>query len=1585
MTIYHKTMKVYGAALLIMFLVTGCNSGGDMDISSTSQQQVNVDENLDEVSGPVQAILGPLAGAHIRAYQITDLINPVEGPITANESLTDMDKAGSFSLSLSGISGDEWILLSATGGQDIDADDDGTIDPVPTDNSGTIRALAKAKDWRTEGTINILSELAYQQVKDSVEQGDTTDLESNLQYIADTLIQSDLNDDGVIDYQDLGNFKPSNAQHISRLKFDYQTLFENGSSGQSLIGTILNGGGDTAFSTEITRIFSDRLKPPSGIAVDITPPSFPGIQLIVANDADQVTMAWLAASDNVSSSQNISYQIHKSTTADFNPDDTTLDSILVGETSAEVMGLETGTTYYFLVVALDQAGNQSTERDYQVATTHSQPVERTDQTLQTSSDLHLGQPTEIQEDGSYTFASSADSQPPEEGAILVGTDSENSYLRKVESVSVSGSEITVQTSQAALTDLVKEGRVQSNIVLFDVNEAAANTDPTSNTNPVSGTQTVRSARYLPNMPTTKTMSWKNGLLTATQVDYVQKNKPALIHSSRKYANATENQSESAFLDDEDTPSIQLSTSTYNVLKPFQSLNLDVVARLMEYGESLDELSLVSFSAGSSASFGLLSDESELKRGLFTWTPDSSHISQDPYIAIFLASGRKKDCSFFCTVEVEVEVSIFVEGSGGYNSESSEDSNNSITMDADFSLKPSMRTDVIFSDEEVESAHISIAGNINFNATLLYKYNQINHYEATKPLFKRTFTSVYSVGVVPVIQEITFSLEAQFTSDVKAVIETEAVAKASSHIEFGVMYDSASKVWTPISSAGFDPTIEVQVMANGKLTAEVRLIPTIEVKFYKIATAGLSVEPYVRGEVAGKNETGIDLLEGEIIGGGYRLTKLDFFVGVDVNVYADLSVFNFTIFRYPEEDRETIWDDTFDVFSLPSLVINIDGAPRIDAPSLHLTAKTVDGIRNPFDESSIIWKADPSTYMITTNHDNRRLATFTPRENVEYTIYLIGKGTELGDLGRQYATYTVDMSDGDHDGIPSAWEAFYNLDPANSMDAISDNDGDLASNLDEYLAGTDPNDAQSTPELTPPQAPINIQATDGDEKITVSWDAVTDATSYTLFWSTTSGEFTNEQSVADITATSYEWESPNSEQTYYFSIASVNMSGTGDASTVEVSVVPNHSPTATITAPVDGTELSVSDSVTFTGSGNDQEDGNSVSLAWQSSLDGVLGTGSSLPWSGLSQGTHQITLTATDSTGATGSISVNITVNAGSTASPTASFTVAPSSGDAFTFQFDASASSDPEDATSVLQVRWDWSNDGEWDTDYSTTHTATHTYSSAGSHTVKMEVMDTSGLTALASQSITVSSENYTGETYTNSLGMTFNSIPSGTFMMGCEGQDGTSGYSCGSSESPKHEVTITQSFYMQTTEITQGQWRAVMGNDPSYFSNCGDDCPVEKVSWNDIQEFLTTLNGMGQGTYRLPTEAEWEYAARAGTTTTYSFGDDPNQLGDYAWYSSNSSSTTHPVATKLPNPWGLYDMHGNVWEWVQDWYNASAYSSHAASDPIYEESGSSRVYRGGSWLSFAGYSRSAFRYGGSPDNRSRSLGFRVVAAPPGL
>ena len=213
--------------------------------------------------------------------------------------------------------------------------------------------------------------------------------------------------------------------------------------------------------------------------------------------------------------------------------------------------------------------------------------------------------------------------------------------------------------------------------------------------------------------------------------------------------------------------------------------------------------------------------------------------------------------------------------------------------------------------------------------------------------------------------------------------------------------------------------------------------------------------------------------------------------------------------------------------------------------------------------------------------------------------------------------------------------------------------------------------------------------------------------------------------------------------------------------------------------------------------------------------------------------------------------------------------------------------------------------------------------------------------------------------------------IVPGEFLMGCSAGDGE----CGADEKPAHRVAITKAFEIGRHEITQAVWQAVMGTNPSTFKAL--DRPVEHVSWNDVQEFLAALNGRRDGyRYQLPTEAEWEYAARAGSTGPYH-----GSLDAIAWYGANSGQTG-PVGQKQPNAWGLHDMHGNVWEWCQDWYDADYYrtlGTPRALDPRGPASGQQRVLRGGSWYKFLWFLRVSSRFAFRPSGRFPHVGFRCV------
>jgi len=236
-------------------------------------------------------------------------------------------------------------------------------------------------------------------------------------------------------------------------------------------------------------------------------------------------------------------------------------------------------------------------------------------------------------------------------------------------------------------------------------------------------------------------------------------------------------------------------------------------------------------------------------------------------------------------------------------------------------------------------------------------------------------------------------------------------------------------------------------------------------------------------------------------------------------------------------------------------------------------------------------------------------------------------------------------------------------------------------------------------------------------------------------------------------------------------------------------------------------------------------------------------------------------------------------------------------------------------------------------------------------------------------------------EAVINSLGMAFVEIPAGTFIMG------SPEYEAGrNTDEPQHEVTISRNFYLQTTPVTQSQWQAVIGPDPARSVPAEADLPVGGLNWQDCQLFINKLNEMGEANYRLPTEAEWEYACRAGSDTALANGELFNlyceldsSLDEIGWYCGNSDRKPHPVGLKVPNAWGLYDMHGNIGEWCQDWYGS--YLETVQIDPSGAISGPGRVVRGGSWFSSAKNCRAAARFHWPPQSRSQFhiIGFRLV------
>jgi formylglycine-generating enzyme required for sulfatase activity len=351
----------------------------------------------------------------------------------------------------------------------------------------------------------------------------------------------------------------------------------------------------------------------------------------------------------------------------------------------------------------------------------------------------------------------------------------------------------------------------------------------------------------------------------------------------------------------------------------------------------------------------------------------------------------------------------------------------------------------------------------------------------------------------------------------------------------------------------------------------------------------------------------------------------------------------------------------------------------------------------------------------------------------------------------------------------------------------------------------------------------------------------------------------------------------------------------------------------------------------------------------------------------------VTVTATGAT----AIVINVTQ-----AAAAATLSLTPAGQTAIAFAADGTPDGNAAFTVATNQSAWDAVSSQTWCkvTKTSTGFTVSAAANTAFAAPAPATVTVTAGEATPAVIEVTQAAAGDFTETGVSGVSFEMVAVAGGTFTMGAAAGD----TEADSDEKPAHEVTLSD-FYIGRVEVTQALWLAVMGSwpgtAPSGTYGLGDSYPAYYVSWNDIQSFISELNTQTGKNYRLPTEAEWEYAARGGAESEGYKYSGSNTVGDVAWYSSNSSSKTHEVGTKAGNELGIFDMSGNVWEWCSDWYSSSYYTSVAQTNPAGPVNGSSRVARGGSWTNVAATCRVSYRGDSTPGYRSHGMGFRLACS----
>ncbi|MCJ8321764.1 MAG: hypothetical protein MJK12_19165, partial [Colwellia sp.] len=377
----------------------------------------------------------------------------------------------------------------------------------------------------------------------------------------------------------------------------------------------------------------------------------------------------------------------------------------------------------------------------------------------------------------------------------------------------------------------------------------------------------------------------------------------------------------------------------------------------------------------------------------------------------------------------------------------------ITLKGEFLFEPQLTSDIEWDYFSIERYETTVTGHFSFDGSVEFDFaGSATIDDPMKKVFTRTFTSKYVIGGVPVYQETTLTLNVKFTAKAETAIKATVNNHLSAQISINTLYENGQ--WQETSSRNFDKSLTVTAQVQGSVSAEIRLIPEVKVRFYKVASLAVRVEPFLNGEIAAEAVTQVNLIDEGFLS-EYSFTKFDSFVGVDVNFYTDLKIFSKEIARYPKTGLKKLYEKKWQLFGLPKLEVSLQGAPNIHGP-MTMTGKTTPfknafGYENTIDSSSLRWSGFPANTSGTGLTFN-----WQPDSHGEiYSIYFIGNSIALGDFGQQYQIQEIDMRDSDGDGMPNAWEAYYDFDMNNSNDAAEDADQDEITNLDEYLAYTDP--------------------------------------------------------------------------------------------------------------------------------------------------------------------------------------------------------------------------------------------------------------------------------------------------------------------------------------------------------------------------------------------------------------------------------------------------------------------------------------------------------------------------------------------------
>lgn len=734
---------------------------------------------------------------------------------------------------------------------------------------------------------------------------------------------------------------------------------------------------------------------------DTQAPTQPSIVSISSSSENNITLFWLPSNDNNTSVEDIIYEIHISEDENFTISDITKKLALKNALEANIGNLLSSTKYFVKIKAIDRAANFSISNESNI-TTLSQPSRLAlTATIKNADELFLHNATT--DSNTLTFEKDDSIVLPEIGDILIG-DSHDGYLKKTTAVTETNSSVAITTTDATITEVFESMQMTSSISLFGESE----TDDA-----VIQQSMIRNVRYKANNEIETSTSWASGKFSVTSSEPIS----SKARSIRKNSISTSNIN---FLTPDGIVNVLYSSNLKVETKA--NLTQDAIDDKISF-KSIKLKSLTHPDKKSSNNFGAyfgidVFDEYNHVEGYISWKPKKDYVSNKPYKAVLEVTASDDECSKlndYCnniTEEIDFEIYVVSDGKVEIGKKRNTSTSTDLTLSNDVTLDfaPKLTTVATVSGSSVESVEVSLEGKLDFDVISTLKFSAASKTEYTQKIFKPvTYHSVYMAGSVPVYQEITLDIDAEFIANANAAIEAISNLDTDFTIKAGLEYSNGE--WKPLSKQELNKDYTATISVAGGADVQIRVIPNIEVKFYKVVTAGLSVEPWAKGEIVaeGNIAANTDLIDSDFMA-IYRLNKLNVDVGVDANVYADLSVWEYNLAHYPSDgDKENIFAYEKSIFSLPSISLSDNGVDICSDTPYIINATTEDGTNNPFVNDFIKWKVFPEAgATLTKNSSDPKSLEFSFDKEDEYTLFFIGASEKLGQyVGKQYETFKID--------------------------------------------------------------------------------------------------------------------------------------------------------------------------------------------------------------------------------------------------------------------------------------------------------------------------------------------------------------------------------------------------------------------------------------------------------------------------------------------------------------------------------------------------------------------------------------------------